>query len=1065
MPHTSYARKLNSVILIIIWLVTLTPAANVVALRPTAVQQSRTPKLLTETHDDKHVDLSDTENQPFTISDSARGDAAKQARANEVFGKLPLQFEANAGQVDPKVKFVSRGAGYTLFLTATETVLALQNTGSRLRGENSAASSLKSKKPQHGVQTRQATVLQMKLVDANAAPAIRGVEELPGHANYFVGADPAKFHMGVATYGRVRYESVYKGVDLIYYGNQQQLEYDFVVAPGGDARQIKLVFDGADKVEVDTNGDLVLRVGNEVVRQHKPVIYQQVDGERRVIAGRYVQTNRRQVGFEIEKYDATRPLVIDPVLSYATYLGTNAEFIRAVVADADGNVYVAGSTNSLNFPVTSNALQKKLASAQTATGYLPSDAFVAKINQSGTALVFSTYLGGDNTDLSTNLALDAANNLYLSGITDSTNFPVTTNAFAPVARKPNSTTSFIAKFDAMGSALIFSGFSSVGNRIAVDAKGAVYVAGASALGFPVTANAFQSAPRDARGNSLIAKFVPVSTDSFEMVYATYLGGSGGPQPFSGTLPPGFTNPPGEMDTIYGIAVDRNGDISVVGVTASPDFPVTSNAYQKKLAPSTYGATDIFVAKINPNNFGAESLTYSTYFGGTGNEKSVGGIATDTAGNIYVAGQTFSQDLPVTPGALQTKNASPLNGSGDDAFVAKFNPTAATGAKSLVYATYLGGSGRDTGTSIAVDASGNAYVTGGTYSNNFPITANAFQTSNGGVSNSISAPGGDAFVAKLDATGTSLVYFSYLGGKSGDEGDNITLDANGNVYVTGYTFSTDFPVTKNAVQASLRGGFVGFIAKISATPSAGVPAANLTSTYNPINDSSKFVRQQYLDFLSREPDTSGLAYWTNQIQSCGNNAKCLSDKRADVAAAFFIEQEFQATGSFVYRLYKASFNRRPSYSEFMPDRARLIGGATLETAKQNFIAEWVQRDEFQQSYPTTMTNADFVNKLYDSATLKPYATERQQQITAMANGKSRAQVLGDVVEIAEFKQREYNPSFVLMQYFGYLKRDPEEFGYKFWLDVVNNRDPNNYRGMVWAFINSVEYLDRFGTVPQ
>jgi hypothetical protein len=228
--------------------------------------------------------------------------------------------------------------------------------------------------------------------------------------------------------------------------------------------------------------------------------------------------------------------------------------------------------------------------------------------------------------------------------------------------------------------------------------------------------------------------------------------------------------------------------------------------------------------------------------------------------------------------------------------------------------------------------------------------------------------------------------------------------------------------------------------------------------------SFFVRQHYLDFLNRQPDRAGLAYWTNALANCGGDMACISDRRIGVSAAFFVEQEFQETGSFVYRFYKASYGRRPNFAEFTADRRNVIGGSGLEAAKQAFAASWVQRPSFLQEYPPEMSNTIFVNKLFDTASLSGYVNEREQQIQAMTDsGKTRAQVLRDIIEIQDFKNREYNAAFVLMQYFGYLKRNPDQGGYDFWLNVLNNRVPNNYRAMVCSFITSAEYQDRFGLV--
>jgi hypothetical protein len=237
----------------------------------------------------------------------------------------------------------------------------------------------------------------------------------------------------------------------------------------------------------------------------------------------------------------------------------------------------------------------------------------------------------------------------------------------------------------------------------------------------------------------------------------------------------------------------------------------------------------------------------------------------------------------------------------------------------------------------------------------------------------------------------------------------------------------------------------------------------TAAVNPLDDAQFFVNQHYLDFLDRQPDLGGLAYWTNEITRCGINTACINDRRIGVSAAFFVEQEFQQTGSFVYRLYKGALGRLPDYAEFSTDRGKVIGGPDLSANKTALLNEFVQRPEFKQFYPDSMTNAQFVNKLFDTAGLTPFTAERQQQIDAMNGGKTRAQVVGDVIEIQAFKDREYNPSFVLIQYFGYLRRDIDPAGYAFWLDVLNNREPNNYRGMVCAFITSAEYQLRFSSV--
>src|SRR5687768_4706538 len=317
------------------------------------------------------------------------------ARVNETFGKLPLQFEVNRGQADARVKFLARGRGYNLFLTPTEAVLALRKG---VAGE--------------------AAVLRMSLAGANPSTAVSGADELAGKSNYFVGKDASKWRAGVETFARVKYAGVYEGVDLVYYGNQGQLEYDFHVAPGADPRRIRLAFGGADDIRVDDGGDLVLSVAGREVRQHKPFVYQTVGGARREVAGSYVLLGGREVGFRLGAYDAALPLVIDPVLVYSTYLGgSGSESAHGVAFDPQGNIYVTGLTDSFDFPVTPGALQttrRPLAGTQIHYG----DAYVLKLNPSGSAIIYATYIGGSvGGEITTGIGVDDAGHAYVAGNT------------------------------------------------------------------------------------------------------------------------------------------------------------------------------------------------------------------------------------------------------------------------------------------------------------------------------------------------------------------------------------------------------------------------------------------------------------------------------------------------------------------------------------------------------------------------------------------------------------------------------------------------------------------------
>jgi hypothetical protein len=663
--------------------------------------------------------------------------AATDARVNESYGKLPLQFEANRGQTDKDVRFLSRGPGYNLYLTANEAVLVLS------KPNPDAKRDARSTQAQRGAKAQEKSVaLRMSLVGAARQPLVSALEEQAGKANYFIGKDPAKWRTNIPTYGKVHYRDVYPGIDLVYYGNQRQLEYDFVVAPGADPKKIVLGFKGSDKLEIDAEGNLVLRAAGGDIRQHKPVIYQEIDGIRREIAGSYVRRGANRVGFKVAAYDSSRPLVIDPTLSYSTYLGGGGNDIaRGVAADIDGNAYVTGQTTSLDFPTTSGAFQPVLAGSF--------DAFVAKLNPSGSGLVYSTYLGGNGLDWGNGIAVDAYGNVYVTGISGSTDFPTTPGAFQPAEGG-----GFVTKLDATGSSLVYSTYLGGGAQaagIAVDAQGNAYMTGqVSSATFPTTPGAFQPV---FGGGPVDAFVMKLNADGSALVYSTYLGGS-------------------KVDFGNGIAVDTGGNAYVAGSADSIDFPTTPGAFRAVPGGG-------FVTKLDPTG---SSLVYSTYL----NAPSAA-IAVDAQENAYVTG-TAGTDFPTTPGAFQ-----PVLAGSFDAFVAKLNPP----GSELVYSTYLGGTNEDHGNAIAVNAAGNAYVTGYTSSNNFPTTPDAVQPALAGAE--------DVFVTILNTAGSAPVYSTYLGGAIGDAGQGIAVDAASNAYVTGGTRSSNFPTTPGAFQPLFRGG--------------------------------------------------------------------------------------------------------------------------------------------------------------------------------------------------------------------------------------------------------------------
>jgi beta-propeller repeat-containing protein len=733
---------------------------------------------------------------------SADGQQASKRHLVERYGKLPLAFEANTGQTSDEVKFLSRGQGYTLFLTRNaETVLVLSASSQREPSERPPNAPPVRLKPRR--ESTPPWVVRMNLVNADVTSQAEGLEELQGKANYFVGHDPGKWRTNVPLFSRVQYRNVYPGVDLVYYGNQNQLENDFIVAPGADPQSITLSFTGAEKLSLDAQGSLVLAAKEGEVRFEKPRIYQDADGARREVSGDYLLKDAHQVGFQVAAYDRSRRLIIDPVLSYSTYLG-GANYGYGIAVDSSGNTYLTGLAAATNFPTTPGAFQTTARSTTNAS------VFVTKLNPAGSALVYSTYLGGSGNpygmdDQGASIAVDAAGNAYVTGWTFSKDFPTTPGAFQTSNRGLEN--AFVTKLNSDGTALLYSTYlggtneggnilpGDQGRGIAVDTQGNAYVTGsACSADFPVTPLAFQLSFKGGGGglgpfycNAFLSKLNPELLGPLSLVYSTYLGGSGG-------------------DSGQSIAVDNTGNAYLAGWTGSTDFPVTPGAFQMSFkAPREFNA---FVSKVNPGLPGPLSLVYSTYLGGSTYGDKASGIAVDSQGSAYVTGFTGSADFPVTPGAFQTTFYSYV-----DVFVTKLSPS----GSSLVYSTFLSGttalpSGtNDYSYGIAVDATGKAYVTGLTTSADFPTTPDALQRQ---PATSSSRP---AFVAVLNPDGSAMVYSTYLGGSSSDAGLSIAADQAGNVYVTGVTRSSDFPTTPGAFQTTFQGYADAFVAKFSGFP--------------------------------------------------------------------------------------------------------------------------------------------------------------------------------------------------------------------------------------------------------
>ncbi len=778
-----------------------------------------------------------------------------------LYAALPLSFEANQGQVDEQVKYLARGHAYTLFLTRDEAVL-------RLRSQKSVDSRQLQGTTGRWPQTTE-SVLRLRLLGANSNAAVTGADELPGRANYFIGSDPRKWRTNVRTYARVRYENIYPGVDLVYYGNQDgQLEYDFVVAPGADPAAITLGVGehGSPRrspLRIAADGDLLVPLEDGELRFHKPVVYQPGSDQRSPFSilqkqnagpgiwdsdstsrtevdGRYVLTASRQVRFELGAYDPTKPLVIDPVLSYATYLGgSGGDIGYAIAVDSSNDAVVTGTTNSTNFPTTTGAGQV----SSRGNG----DAFVAKLNSTGTALLYSTYLGGQGPDFAYAIAVSAGN-AFITGTTSSTDFPITSPGTSTTPFQPTpggGGDAFVAELNTTGNQLVFSSYLGgngldIGFGIAVDSSGNVYVTGSTqSTNFP-TLNALQT-------------FINGSTDAFvtkvdftgeQVLYSTYLGGT-------------------QADVGQSIQVDTSGNMYVAGYTFSSDFPL-----QSPLQPTTAGGVDAFVAEIAA---AGSPFIFSTYLGGTGDDRAHG-LARDASGNIYITGATSSADFPTTSGAYQTSNHG-----GVDAFVCKLN----SAGSQRVYSTYLGGSDTDRGLAIALSSSGNAYVTGSTQSSDFP-TSNAVQSILG-ISAGVlcgSSPCPDAFVTQLNAAGNGVVYSTYLGGSGYDSGQGIALDSVGDPYITGNTLSPNFPATFTPTSASTvapyqasLGGPAGnaFVAKID---SADAP--NIALVPNKLNFGTQTlgVRSAIQTVTVINPGTQPLLI--SQIAATGSNTDTVND---------------------------------------------------------------------------------------------------------------------------------------------------------------------------------------------
>jgi hypothetical protein len=764
---------------------------------------------------------------------------AAQALHRVEYAALPIRFEPNVGQAPQTMRYVARGADYTVAITHRGVVLHLRHIAPGVASTCCTAHV----PPPSAVQAQ--ALLGLHPVHAAGEARISAERRQGSVSNYVLGGDSSKWRRNVANYAAVRYEQIYPGIDWVVYGNREQLEYDFVVAPGADPRQIELSIEGARSAAVDDHGDLQLKVQDGTVRQLKPVIYQTAArGARHAVEGHYLLSHGH-LAFALGNYDHDRALVIDPTLVFSTYFPGS---IAAIASDSQGSTYIAGSTGSTNFP-TQQPLQSSDLEHSSDT------AFVSKFNAAGTALIYSTYLGGTGGDRSGNLdhcgpvsgpnpggfqattvinggdgatamAVDAAGNAYVAGFTSSSDFPTV----GPLQASNNAAANhganaFLAKLDATGTALVYSTYlggsgaqgelitGDSATAVAIDGDGAAYLTGVTTSEDFPTERPFQSSNKEPAGTptAFVAK---VNAAGSALVYSSYLGGSGG------------TPNPGVGDCGNGIAVDAAGNAYVVGQTSSLNFPAVA-----ALQATNHSAVEnAFASKLNADGSG---LVYSTYLGGSGNDAALA-VAVDVSGDAYLTGFATSGDFPVAH-ALQPQNAT--GGQGANAFVTKFNPA----GSGLIFSTYLGGSTYDQANALVLDAAGNAYLAGTTDSNDFPVV-----TPVQGMNDAASHKASNGFVTVLNSTGSALQFSSYLGGSGvevfppcpigltpcpgfylGDGMTAIAVDAMGNLHATGIANSTDFP-TASPFESTPGPAFVAEISVGQMTESSASTSASTSN---------------------------------------------------------------------------------------------------------------------------------------------------------------------------------------------------------------------------------------------
>jgi hypothetical protein len=703
-------------------------------------------------------------------------------QALAAYGNLPLTFVENRGQMDRHIRYYGRRGNLGMYFTPQEIMFSLENppqpAGKLVsvaasvapgRAPVKAVAAVKDQKSRH-------VLLGLRFLQSNPRVSLAAEERAPGELNYFRGNDPAHWQTGLPMYSQVVYRELWPGVDLKLSEQEKSLKYEFHIRAGTQVSNIRLAYAGASGVSLDDSGALLIDSPAGVLRDAAPVAYQEISGVRVPVESHYILNRKTgEYGFAIGAgFQPDHDLIIDPGVTYSTFLGgTSHEIGSGIAVDAAGNAYIVGITQSPDFTTTAGAFRRT-----GATGTV-SDAFIAKLNPTGTALVYATFIGGSDFDFGRAIAIDAAGNAYITGQTKSTDFPTTKGAFHTTLSTPGNCPrcgidnydAFVTKLNATGSALVYSTYLGGGQDIddalgiAVDSAGNAYITGETASGdFPTTPGAFRTV-RNGADDAYVTKLNPTGT---ALVYSTFIGGS-------------------QVDFGVRIAVDSTGNAYVAGNTSSPDFPTTTGAFDT----SFNGSFDVFVLKLNA---AGSNLIYSTFLGGAGFD-SAGGLAIDAAGNAYVSGGSSSSDFPITPGAFETVSQSSSGGGG---FVTKLNPT----GTALIYSTFLGDAGCN---GLALTPAGNVWLTGATSSPTFPTTPDAFQ----GFLHVNGSTSSDGFITELNATGSAILYSTYLGGTNTDYGTDLALDSAGNVYVTGETMSSDFPTTAGAFDRIFKGNLEVF----------------------------------------------------------------------------------------------------------------------------------------------------------------------------------------------------------------------------------------------------------------